>query len=126
MAAMNKVILIGNLTRDPALRYLPSQTPVASFGLAVNRKFKKQDGTHGEDVLFIDCDAFSRAADTINQYVKKGDPIVIVGRLQLESWEKDGQQRSKHKVVVEEFQFLGGKKDGGKKSDSFIGDDTGI
>ena len=109
MANYNKVILIGNLTRDPELRYLPSQTPVAELGLAVNRRWRGQDGQQREETCFIDCTAFGKQAEVINQYMSKGRPIMIEGRLQLDTWEgKDGSRRSKHKVVIEQFQFLGG------------------
>jgi single-strand DNA-binding protein len=115
MPNYNKVMLIGNITRDPRLNYLPSNTPVADFGLAVNRKFKRGDGEKGEDTLFVDCVAFARIAEVINQYVGKGSPIFIEGRLQLDQWQdkQTGDKRSKHKVVVESMQFLGeGKRDG--------------
>jgi len=108
MANYNKVILVGNLTRDPQMSYLPSQTPVVELGLAVNRKWKGQNGEQREDTCFIDCTAFGKQAEVINQYMHKGNPILIEGRLQLDTWEaKDGTKRSKHKVVVENFQFLG-------------------
>ena len=107
MASFNKVILIGNLTRDPQLSYLPSQTPVVEFGLASNRKYKKQDGTLGEDTCFVDCQMFGKRAEVINQYLKKGDPLFVEGRLKFDSWEKDGQKRSKLRVFVESFEFLG-------------------
>ena len=109
MASFNKVILMGNLTRDPQLSYLPSQTAVVEFGLAVNRKWKGQDGQQREDTCFVDCRAYGRQAETLNQYMSKGRPLLVEGRLQFDSWEsKDGQKRSKHRVVVESFQFLGG------------------
>ena len=114
MANYNKVILVGNLTRDPQMSYLPSQTPVVELGLAVNRKYKRQDGQQGEETCFIDCRAFGRTAEVLNQYVRKGQPILIEGRLQFDSWEgKDGQKRSKHRVFVENFQFLGSPGGGG-------------
>ncbi len=118
MANFNKIMLLGNLTRDPQLSYLPSNTPVVEFGMAVNRKFKRQDGEAGEETLFIDCRAFARTAELINQYVKKGEPLFIEGRLQLDRWQdKEGNQRSKHRVFVENFQFLssrGGDGDAGR------------
>ena len=107
MANFNKVILIGNITRDPQLSYLPSQTPVVEFGIASNRRYKKQDGTQGEDTCFVDCQMFGKRAEVINQYLKKGDPIFVEGRLKFDSWEKDGQKRSKLRVFVENFEFLG-------------------
>lgn len=108
MANFNRVILLGNLTRDPQLSYLSSQTPVCEFGLAVNRKWVK-DGQKREEVCFIDCQCFGKSAETLNQYVHKGDPLLVEGRLKFDSWEQDGQKRSKHRVVIESFQFLGGK-----------------
>ncbi len=117
MANFNKIILLGNLTRDPQLSYLPSQTPVVEFGLAVNRKYKTSDGQEREDTCFIDCRCYGRQAEIINQYMSKGRPILVEGRLQLDQWEgKDGQKRSKHRVFVENFQFLGGGGGGGSSS----------
>jgi len=107
MANYNKVILIGNLTRDPQMSYLPSQTPVVELGLAVNRRWRGQDGQQREDTCFIDCRAYGKTAETLNQYVRKGNPILLEGRLQYDTWEgKDGVKRSKHRVIVERFQFL--------------------
>lgn len=103
----NKVYLMGNLTRDPQLSYLPSNTPVVELGIATNRRFKRQDGEQGEETLFIDCRAFGRTAEVINQYTAKGRPIFIEGRLQLDRWQdKEGNQRSKHRVFIENFQFI--------------------
>ena len=122
MASFNKVILIGNLTRDPQLAYLPSQTPVVEFGLASNRKYKKQDGTLGEDTCFVDCQMFGKRAEVINQYLKKGDPLFVEGRLKFDSWEKDGQKRSKLRVFVESFEFLGkggGSQGGGNQGGGY-------
>jgi single-strand DNA-binding protein len=108
MANYNKVILIGNLTRDPALSYLPSQTAVCEIGLAINRRYKGQDGQMREETCFIDCRAYGKQAETMNQYLTKGRPVLVEGRLTLDSWEgKDGSKRSKHRVTVERFQFLG-------------------
>jgi single-strand DNA-binding protein len=108
MANFNKVILAGNLTRDPQLSYLPSGTPVCEFGLAVNRRWKSQQtGEMREEVCFVDCRAFGRQGETINQYVRKGRPLLVDGRLKFDQWEgKDGQKRSRLSVVVEGFQFL--------------------
>ncbi len=107
MANYNKVILAGNMTRDPQLRFLPSQTAVADFGLAINRKWRTPEGQQREEVCFVDCTAFGKQAETLNQYTKKGSPILIEGRLKLDTWEKDGQKHSKLKVVIDGFQFLG-------------------
>lgn len=115
MANFNKVILAGNLTRDPQLSYLPSKTPVVEFGMAINRKWKGQDGQQREETCFVDCRAFGRTAEVINQYMSKGRPILVEGRLTFDSWEgKDGQKRSRLRVTVENFQFLGsGQGQGG-------------
>lgn len=107
MANYNKVILMGNLTRAPQLSFLPSQTPVVDFGMATNRKWKDKDGKQQEEICFVDCVAFGRQAETINQYMSKGSPIHVDGRLKFESWEKDGKKRNKLKVLVESAQFLG-------------------
>lgn len=115
MASFNKVILVGNLTRDPQMSFLPSQTAVVEFGLAVNRRWRGPDNQQREEVCFIDCRAFGKQAETINQYLKKGRQVLVEGRLQLDSWEgKDGIKRSKHRVVVEAFQFLGTGPGGGQ------------
>lgn len=107
MASFNKILLMGNLTRDPALTYLPSNTPVVEFGLATNRRYKRQDGQQAEEVMFIDCRAYARTAELINQYFQKGRPIFIEGRLDLDQWtDKDGNKRSKHRVFIENFQFV--------------------
>ena len=107
MPNVNKVIQIGHLTRDPQLSYTPSNTAVVEFGLANNRRWKGQDGVQKEDTCFLDCKAFGKSAETLSQYLKKGDPVYIEGRLDFSSWEaQDGSKRSKLRVVVEQFQFL--------------------
>lgn len=109
---LNKVTLAGNLTRDPEMRFTTSNTAVANIGIAVNRKWKDNAGKVNEDVLFIDCEAWGRTAEVINEHLRKGDPIFIEGRLKLDQWEdRDGGKRSKIKVVVESFQFIGGRRD---------------
>lgn len=111
MASYNRVILMGNLTRDPQGGTLPnSGTPVCEFGLAVNRTWKDADGNAREEVLFIDCTAFGRQAETLDKYLKKGRPIHVEGRLKLDRWEQDGQQRSKVRVIVEQFRFVDSAK----------------
>jgi len=102
---------MGHLTRDPALKYLPNQTPVAEFGLATNRKWKDASGQEREDVLFVDCAAFGKPAELIDQYLTKGKPLFVEGRLKLDTWEdkNGGGKRSKISIVVENFQFIGGK-----------------
>lgn len=119
MASLNRVLLMGNMTRDPQLSYLPSQTAVAEFGLAMNRKFKKQDGSQGEEICFVDCQIFGKRAEVINKYFKKGEPIFIEGRLKLDSWQaQDGSKRSRLRVFVENFEFIGGRRGGGQPADS--------
>ena len=109
MANYNKVMLMGNLTRDPQLSYTPNQTAVVDFGLAVNRKWKGQDGSQREETCFVDCTSFGRQAETINKYLSKGRPVFVEGRLTYDSWTaQDGTKRSKLKVTVENFQFLPG------------------
>jgi len=114
MANFNKVILIGNMTRDPEVRYMPSGTAVVQFGLAVNRTWRSSEGENREETLFIDITAFGRRGEVISEYFHKGDPILIEGRLKLDSWQgQDGQRRTKHTVVMENFEFLsrGGRGD---------------
>lgn len=107
MANYNKVMLMGNLTRDPQLSYTPNQTAVVDFGLAVNRKWTGRDGSKKEETCFVDCRAFGRTAENINKYMSKGRPLFIEGRLTFDSWTaQDGTKRSRHRVTVENFQFL--------------------
>ena len=109
MANFNKVFLMGNLTRDPQLSYLPSQTAVVDFGMAVNRRWKGQDGNQREEVCFVDCRMFGRRAEVVNKYMKKGQPMFVEGRLTFDIWTaQDGSKRSKHRVTVENFEFIGG------------------
>jgi len=109
MANLNKVFLMGNLTRDPEVSYTPKGTAVAKLGLAVNRQWTAENGEKKEEVTFVDVEAWGRQAETIGQYLSKGRPIFIEGRLKLDSWEdkETHQKRSKLKVVLEGFQFLG-------------------
>ena len=116
MPSYNKVILIGNLTRDPQLSYLPNQTPVCEIGLAVNQKWKDNEGNQREDVCFVDCCAFGKQAETINQYLSKGSPVMVEGKLQFDQWEKDGQKRSKHRVKILSCQFLGSAPEGSARA----------
>ncbi len=116
MANFNKVILAGNLTRDPEVRYTPKGMAIAKFGLAVNRTWKNESGETKEEVTFVDIDAFGRQAEVISQYLKKGRPILVEGRLRLDQWDdkQTGQKRSRLGVVLEAFQFLdSGRGDGG-------------
>lgn len=104
----NKVILMGNLTRDPETRTTPNGQSVTNFSLAVNRTWKGQDGNTQESVSYIDCVAWARTGEIIAQYMQKGRPILVSGRLDQRSWEQDGQKRSKVEVIVEDFNFVGG------------------
>jgi single-strand DNA-binding protein len=118
MRGFNKVILAGNLTRDPELRYTPAGLAIAKFGLAVNRSWKDaQTGETKEEVTFVDIDAFGKQAETIGQFLRKGRPILIEGRLKLDTWDdkQTQQKRSKLGVILETFSFLdsGGTRDGG-------------
>ncbi len=111
MASFNKVILAGNLTRDPEMRYTPKGTAVASFGLAVNRRWKSETGELKEEVSFIDIEAFGKQAETIAQYLRKGRPFLVEGRLRQDTWEDKNthQKQSKLKVVLEAFSFIDSK-----------------
>ena len=106
----NRIILVGNLTRDPELRYMPNGGAVCSTGIATNRKFKKQDGSTGEEVCFVDITFFGRTAEVANQYLKRGKKILVEGRLKLDQWtDQNGGKRSKHSVVVDSMQMLDSK-----------------
>jgi single-strand DNA-binding protein len=107
MANFNKILLMGNLTRDPQLSYTPNQTPVVDFGLATNRKWTGQDGSQREETCFVDCRAFGRQAENINKYLSKGRLAFVEGRLTFDTWtSQDGTKRSKHRVTVENIQFM--------------------
>ncbi|MSQ90313.1 MAG: single-stranded DNA-binding protein [Phycisphaerales bacterium] len=109
MASYNKVLLMGNLTRDVELKHIAGNQAVAEIGLAVNRSFKTKDGEDREETTFVDCEAWGRTAEVMKQYLSKGRPVFIEGRLKLDQWtDKDGQKRSKMRVVIESFQFVGG------------------
>lgn len=110
MANLNKVFLMGNLTRDPELRYTPSGLAVASFGIAVNRVWKTPEGEQKKDTCFVDASIFGKRAEVVSEYFSKGKPIFIEGRLQFRQWEsKDGQKRNNLSVVVENFEFIGAR-----------------
>jgi single-strand DNA-binding protein len=109
MAGFNKVLLLGNLTRDPQLSYTPNQTAVVDFGVATNRRWTGQDGSQREETCFVDCRAFGRMAENINKFFKKGRPIFLEGRLTFDSWTaQDGSKKSKLRFTVENFTFLPG------------------
>lgn len=116
MSNFNKVILMGNLTRDPELRYTPKGTAVAKVGLAINRKWRDDQGTQKEEVCFVDVDLWGKTAENVGQYMHKGSSILVEGRLKLDTWDDkaSGQKRSKLGVVGETVQFIGGTKQDGQ------------
>ena len=111
----NKVILLGRLTRDPELKYLPSGSAATRLGLAVNHNYTdRESGERKEDVCFVDADAFGRTAEVMNEYLQKGREVLVEGRLRFQTWETDdGQKRSKHSIFVERFSFVGGRQEDG-------------
>ncbi|MFV1965598.1 MAG: single-stranded DNA-binding protein [Pirellulaceae bacterium] len=113
MASFNRVILMGNLTRDVDLKYLQSGTAVTEIGLAVNNRRKNQAGEWVEEPVFVDITLWGRTAEVASEYLSKGSSILIEGRLKLDTWETDGQKRSKLRVVGESMQMLGGRSGGG-------------
>ena len=117
MNAFNKVILMGNLTRNPELRYTPKGTAVAKLSLALNRKYTDKDGQTVEDTTFVEVDAFGKTAETIGQYMQKGRAILLEGRLKMDEWDdKEGKRRHKLCVILEKFNFVGGKSDNANPS----------
>ena len=115
MPSLNKVFLMGNLTRDPELRVTPKGTPICQFSLAINRKFKLESGESREEVIFVDIEAWGRQGETIAKYVTKGRPLFVEGRLKLDQWEDKNtkEKRSRMRVVLEQFEFLGDGRGGG-------------
>ena len=115
MASLNKVMLIGNCTRDPEIRYTPKGTALVELGIAVNRRFTAENGERREETTFVDVTLWGRTAEIANEYLRKGRPVYIEGRLQLDSWDdkQTGQKRSKLRVVGEEMQLLGSREGGG-------------
>lgn len=113
---MNKIILVGNIVRDIEIKYMPSGSALATTGIATNRKFKKQDGSQGEEVMFVDLTFFGRGAEIANQYLTKGSKVAIEGSLKINSWtDQSGQKRSKHSVKVDNMEMVGTKQDSGQK-----------
>ena len=117
MASYNRVILMGNLTRDIELRYTPSGTPVTEVGLAVNDRRKTQSGEWVDETTFVDITFWGRTAEVASEYLSKGSPIFVEGRLKLDTWEKDGRKNYKLRVVCDRMQMLG-SRDGGPRSSS--------
>lgn len=114
MANLNKVMLIGNLTRDPEIKYTPKGTAIADIGLAVNRNYTTESGEKREETTFVDVTLWGRVAEIVGEYCKKGRPLFVEGRLQLDTWDdkQTGQKRSKLKVVGDNIQLLGGREGG--------------
>ena len=113
MASYNRVVLVGNLTRDPELKYIPSGTAVAEIGLAINDRRKNPQGEWVEETTFVDVTLWARTAEVAGEYLSKGSSVLIEGRLKFDTWETDGQKRSKLRVVGEKMQMLGGRGGGG-------------
>lgn len=120
MPALNKVLLMGNLTRDPELRMTPKGTAICTFSLAVNRQFKTESGETKDEVTYVDIEAWGKQGETISKYVTKGRPLYVEGRLRLDQWEDKNtkEKRSRMKIVLENFQFLGDSRGGGGQSSS--------
>jgi single-strand DNA-binding protein len=113
MASYNRVILVGNLTRDPQIKYIPSGTAVCEIGLAVNDRVKNANGEWVDQTTFVDVTLWARTAEVACEYLSKGSPVLIEGRLKLDTWEKDGEKKSKLRVVCERMQMLGSRQGGG-------------
>jgi single-strand DNA-binding protein len=112
MGSLNQIFLMGNVTRDPQVRQLNNNQPVATIGLAVNRHYKDSDGTDREETCFVDCTAFGKLADLVAKYVRKGKPLLVQGRLKFDSWDDPaGQRRTRYSVVIEQLQFTGSRQD---------------
>ena len=121
MASYNRVILLGNLTRDPEMKYLPSGTAVTNFGLAMSDKYTdRQSGEQRENVCFVDVEAWDRQAEIVNEYLSKGSPVFIEGALKFDSWETpEGEKRSRLRVRAFRIQLIGGRRDGDEMGDGY-------
>jgi len=118
MASFNKVILAGNMTREPQLSFTPGNTPVCEFGIATNRRYRDREGNQKEEVCYVDLVAYGKTAENINQYMNKGRPLLVEGRLRFRQWtNKEGQNRSKLDVFVENFSFIDSRGGGGQGGD---------
>ena len=124
MASYNRVILMGNLTRDPELRYIPSGTAVVEVGLAVNERRKGPNGDWIEEANFFEVTFWGRTAEIVSEHLKKGSPIFIEGRLKQDRWEKDGQKHSKVKIICDRMQFIGGREGGASGGPHIGGDES--
>lgn len=120
MASLNKVMLIGNLTRDPEVRMMTSGRPVCNFGLAMNRSYKDSEGNRKEEVTFVDIECFGPRAEAVARFFTKGRPIFVEGRLKLDQWEsKEGEKRSALRVVLDNFEFVDSGKQESSSSESY-------
>ena len=128
MPSLNKVMLMGNLTRDPELRVTPKGTPICQFSLAINRQFKMESGESREEVIYVDIEAWGKQGETIAKYCTKGRPLYVEGRLRLDQWEDKNtkEKRSRMKVVLEQFQFLGDGRGGGGGGGGGASSDAGV
>ncbi len=120
MAQLNKVLLIGNLTRDPEVRYTPKGSAVADLGLATNRTWRTETGEEKEEVCYVNVVVWGKQAEAAGKYLKKGRPVFVEGRLQFESWEKNGEKRTTLKVHCERLQFLGSSGGRGGESEESV------
>lgn len=118
MASLNRVFLIGNLTKDPEIRHTPKGTAVGDLGLAINSTYRMADGTEKEEVVYVDLVVWGRQAETCKEYLSKGSPIFVEGRLQLDQWESNGEKKSRLRVRAERIQFLGRPGGGGSRGSS--------
>ena len=120
----NRVVFMGNLTRDPEQREMPSGIKVATFGIAVNERWTGKDGERREDVMFLDVDAFGHQSEVVMQYFNKGKPILVEGKLKYRTWEgDDGSRNSKHSMVLDRFSFVGNRGDDNEQSAGPVTDD---
>ena len=125
MASFNRVFLIGNLTRDPEVRYLSSGKAIAELRMAVNRRFKTATGEERDETCFVNVSVWGRQAETCSQYLSKGAPVFVEGRLKYDEWEKDGQKHNRLSVVAERVQFMGAPRRGAEFSDTAADGDAG-
>lgn len=125
MASMNRVFLMGNLTRDPEVRYVPSGQAVVDLRLAVSHKYKTQSGEDKEETCYVDVNAWGRTAENCGQYLSKGSPLLVEGRLKYDEWEKDGKKSSKLRVVADRVQFIGAPRRGAEYGDAAMPGDEG-
>jgi len=114
----NRIIMQGNTTREPELKYMADNTALCTFGIAVSEKFTKKDGSKGENTCFVECELWGKTAEIFAGSHDKGSPTLIEGQLKLDSWEKDGEKKSKHKIKVDRFFFIGAKKASGAPRDA--------